>query len=80
MAFKVMRWLSLVFDGSFFLVLFLVIQAVLFGAQLTPWGQSISSSRGPTVWRIFCAQLVALVDSSAKASGKVLRKRQTGLL
>jgi len=61
-----------------FLVLFLVIQAVLFGAQLTPWGQEYFVIPWTNGLAHFCAQLVALVDSSAEAIGKVLRSTSNG--
>ena len=61
-----------------FLILFLVIQAVLFGAQLTPWGQDYFVTPWTNGLAHFCAQLVAIVDSSAIATGKVLRSASNG--
>ena len=61
-----------------FLILFLVIQAVLFGAQLTPWGQDYFVTPWTNGLAHFCAQLVALVDSTAVATGKVLRSAANG--
>ena len=61
-----------------FLVLFLVIQAVLFGAQLTPWGQDYFVTPWTNGLAHFCAQLVAIVDSSAIATGKILRSATNG--
>ena len=61
-----------------FLILFLVIQAVLFGAQLTPWGQEYFVIPWTNGLAHFCAQLVALVDPSAIANGKILRSAANG--
>ena len=61
-----------------FLVLFLVIQAVLFGAQLTPWGQDYFVTPWTNGLAHFCAQLVAIVDPSAIATGKILRSATNG--
>mgnify|MGYP000176148701 CR=1 FL=1 len=61
-----------------FLVLFVVIQAVLFGAQLTPWGQEYFVIPWTNGLANFCAQLVALVDSGASATGKILRSNSNG--
>ncbi len=61
-----------------FLILFLVIQGVLFGAQLTPWGQDYFVEPWTNGLAHFCAQLVALVDPSAVATGKVLRSATNG--
>ncbi len=56
-----------------FLVLFLVLLAVLFGLELTPWGQEYFVMPWTNGLAHFCAQLVALVDDSAVANGKILR-------
>ena len=61
-----------------FLVLFVVIQGVLFGAQLTPWGQDYFVTPWTDGLAHFCAQLVALFDSGAVATGKVLRSSTNG--
>lgn len=61
-----------------FLILFLVIQGVLFGAQLTPWGQDYFVTPWTNGLAHFCAQLVAIVDPSAVATGKVLRSATNG--
>lgn len=61
-----------------FLISFLVIQAVLFGAQLTPWGQEYFVIPWTNGLAHFCAQLVALVDPSAIANGKILRSAANG--
>ena len=61
-----------------FLILFLVIQAVLFGAQLTPWGQEYFVTPWTNELAHFCAQLVAIFDPSAVANGKILRSATNG--
>lgn len=61
-----------------FLILFLVIQGALFGAQLTPWGQEHFVIPWTNGLAHFCAQLVALVDSGAVATGKILRSTTNG--
>lgn len=61
-----------------FLVLFLVIQALLFGAQLTPWGQEYFVIPWTNGLAHFCAQLVAFFDDSAVATGKILRSTANG--
>ena len=61
-----------------FLILFLVIQAALFGAQLTPWGQNYFVTPWTTGLAHFCAQLVAIFDPSAIAAGKILRSATNG--
>ena len=61
-----------------FLILFVVIQAVRFGAQLTPWGQDYFVIPWTTGLAHFCAQLVAIFDSNALAIGKVLRSSANG--
>ena len=61
-----------------FLSLFLVIQGVLFGAQLTPWGQDYFVIPWTNGLAHFCAQLVAIFDSNALAVGKVLRSNANG--
>jgi exosortase H (IPTLxxWG-CTERM-specific) len=61
-----------------FLVLFLVLLAVLFGLELTPWGQEYFVIPWTNALAHFCAQLVALVDDSAVATGKVLRSVKNG--
>jgi len=61
-----------------FLLLFLVIQGVLFGAQLTPWGQEYFVMPWTNGLAHFCAQLVAMVDPSTVANGKILRSTANG--
>lgn len=56
-----------------FLVLFLVLLAVLFGLELTPWAQKYFVMPWTNGLAHFCAQLVAFFDDTAVASGKVLR-------
>lgn len=61
-----------------FLIVFVVLLVVLFGAQLTPWGQEYFVLPWTTGLAHFCAQLVALFDSNAVAIGKVLRSNTNG--
>ncbi len=61
-----------------FLMLFVLIMAVLFGLQLTPWGQEYFVVPWTTGLAHFCAQLVAWFDPSAEAIGKVLRSTKNG--
>jgi exosortase H (IPTLxxWG-CTERM-specific) len=61
-----------------FLALFLVLLAVLFGLELTPWAQKYFVMPWTNGLAHFCAQLVALVDESAVATGKVLRSAKNG--
>ena len=68
------QWCLMVLSRSF-----LVIQAVLFGAQLTPWGQEYFVIPWTNGLAHFCAQLVALFDSNAETVGKILRSTSTGL-
>ncbi|MCS6996155.1 MAG: exosortase H [Casimicrobiaceae bacterium] len=61
-----------------FLVLFLLIMSVLFGLQLTPWGQEYFVIPWTNGLAHFCAQLVAFFDGDAQAVGKVLRSTKNG--
>jgi exosortase H (IPTLxxWG-CTERM-specific) len=61
-----------------FLVVFIVLLVVLFGVQLTPWGQEYFVVPWTTGLAHFCAQLVALFDSNAVAIGKELRSNTNG--
>jgi exosortase H (IPTLxxWG-CTERM-specific) len=61
-----------------FLVWFLVILAVLFGAQLTPWGQSYFVEPWTNQLAKICQFLVSSFDPNVIATGKILRSSQNG--
>jgi exosortase H (IPTLxxWG-CTERM-specific) len=61
-----------------FLITFIVLLGVFFGAQLTPWGQEYFVTPWTNGLAHFCAQLVAFFDDSAVATGKVLRNSVNG--
>jgi exosortase H (IPTLxxWG-CTERM-specific) len=61
-----------------FLITFLVLLGVFFGAQLTPWGQDYFVTPWTEGLAHFCAQLVAFFDDNAVATGKILRNRVNG--
>jgi len=61
-----------------FFVLFLVLQAVLFGAELTPWAQRFFVEPWTNQLASISAGLVTLADPNVTAVGKVLRSTQNG--
>jgi exosortase H (IPTLxxWG-CTERM-specific) len=61
-----------------FFVLFLVLQAVLFGAELTPWAQQYFVVPWTNALAAISAGIVTLVDPDVVAVGKVLRSTQNG--
>jgi exosortase H (IPTLxxWG-CTERM-specific) len=61
-----------------FFVLFLVLQAVLFGAELTPWAQRFFVEPWTNQLASISAGLVTLADPNVTAIGKVLRSTQNG--
>ncbi len=61
-----------------FLTLFVVIMAVLFGLQLTPWGQEYFVIPWTNGLAHFCATLVDVFDDQAVAVGKVLQSTKNG--
>jgi exosortase H (IPTLxxWG-CTERM-specific) len=61
-----------------FFVLFLVLQAVLFGAELTPWAQRYFVEPWTNELATISAALVTLADPGVTAMGKVLRSTQNG--
>ncbi len=61
-----------------FLTLFVVIMAVLFGLQLTPWGQEYFVIPWTNGLAHFCATLVDVFDDHAVAMGKVLQSTKNG--
>jgi exosortase H (IPTLxxWG-CTERM-specific) len=61
-----------------FFVTFLVLQAVLFGAELTPWAQTWFVVPWTNQLATISAGLVTLADPGVLAIGKVLRSTQNG--
>jgi exosortase H (IPTLxxWG-CTERM-specific) len=61
-----------------FFIGFLVLQAVLFGAELTPWAQKYFVVPWTNTLAAICATLVTLVDPNVVAVGKVLRSTSSG--
>jgi len=61
-----------------FLITFLILLLVFFGAQLTPWGQDYFVTPWTNGLAHFCAQLVAFFDETAVANGKILRSTANG--
>jgi exosortase H (IPTLxxWG-CTERM-specific) len=61
-----------------FLLLFLLVQAVLFGAQLTPWGQEYFVVPWTNHLATICQKIVAFFDPNVSAMGKILRSTSNG--
>jgi len=61
-----------------FFIGFLVLQAVLFGAELTPWAQRYFVVPWTDQLAAISAGLVTLADPNVVAAGKVLRSTQNG--
>ena len=61
-----------------FFVLFLVIQAVLFGLELTPWGQQWFVVPWTNTLAEICAGIVKVFDPNVVAEGKILRSADNG--
>jgi exosortase H (IPTLxxWG-CTERM-specific) len=61
-----------------FFVLFLVLQATLFGAELTPWAQQYFVVPWTNSLATISAWLVTLFDADVVAAGKVLRSTANG--
>jgi exosortase H (IPTLxxWG-CTERM-specific) len=61
-----------------FFILFLVLQGLLFGAELTPWVQQYFVIPWTNQLAAISAWIVTLVDPSVVATGKVLRSTQNG--
>ena len=61
-----------------FFVLFLLLQAVLFGGELTPWMQTHFVVPWTNTLAAVSARLVTLFDPSVVAAGKVLRSSANG--
>jgi exosortase H (IPTLxxWG-CTERM-specific) len=61
-----------------FFVVFLLLQAGLFGAELTPWAQRYFVEPWTNQLASISASLVTLADPNVAAAGKVLRSTQNG--
>ena len=61
-----------------FFLLFLVIQAVLFGGELTPWAQTFFVVPWTTALARISTWLVALFDPNVVTAGKVIRSTTNG--
>ncbi len=61
-----------------FFALFLVVQALLFGAELTPWAQTYFVEPWTNSLATVSAWLVTLFDHNVVAVGKVLRSTANG--
>ena len=61
-----------------FFVLFLVLQAALFGAELTPWAQQYFVVPWTDALASLSAWLVTVFDPNVAASGKLLRSTANG--
>ena len=61
-----------------FLVLFVLLQAALFGAELTPWAQEVLVVPWTNTLARLSAWLVTLFDPGVVATGKVLRSSANG--
>ena len=61
-----------------FFVLFVALQAVLFGAELTPWAQQYFVVPWTDALASLSAWLVTVFDPNVAASGKLLRSTSNG--
>ncbi len=61
-----------------FFVLFVVVQAALFGAELTPWAQRYFVAPWTDTLAATSASLVTIFDSNVVATGKILRSAANG--
>ena len=61
-----------------FFTLFLLLQAVLFGAELTPWAQTYFVTPWTNTIASLSAWLVTVFDPNVTAAGKVLRSTANG--
>jgi len=61
-----------------FFIVFLVLQAVLFGAELTPWAQRYFVVPWTNELASISAAIVTFADPAVTAVGKVLRHTQNG--
>jgi exosortase H (IPTLxxWG-CTERM-specific) len=61
-----------------FLILFVLIMGVLFGAQLTPWGQEYFVIPWTETLAKISQKIVMLFDQNVTATGKILRSTSNG--
>ncbi len=61
-----------------FFILFLVLQTLLFGAELTPWAQQYFVVPWTNALALGSAWLVTLFDANVVATGKILRSTANG--
>jgi len=61
-----------------FFITFIVLQAVLFGAELTPWAQQYFVGPWTNALAAVSAWLVTVIDPNVAATGKVIRSTVTG--
>jgi exosortase H (IPTLxxWG-CTERM-specific) len=61
-----------------FFILFVVLQAALFGAELTPWAQRHFVAPWTSTLAAISASLVTVFDSDVLATGKILRSAING--
>jgi exosortase H (IPTLxxWG-CTERM-specific) len=61
-----------------FFVLFLLLQAALFGAELTPWAQDWFVVPWTNALAAISARLVTLFDPGVVAAGKILQSKSSG--
>ena len=57
---------------------FLILQAVLFGAELTPWAQALFVTPWTNALAAISADIVKLFDAQVLADGKVLQSLRNG--
>ncbi len=61
-----------------FFVLFVLLLAVLFGLELTPWGQAYVTQPWTHALAVIATSIVTLFDGSVVASGNVIRSGSNG--
>src|SRR5689334_3945948 len=61
-----------------FFLAFLIVQAVLFGAELTPWAQHWFGAPWTNTLAAISADIVKLFDSQVIAEGKILQSARNG--
>ncbi|HZI84328.1 MAG TPA: exosortase H [Casimicrobiaceae bacterium] len=61
-----------------FFLAFLIVQAVLFGAELTPWAQHWFVAPWTNTLAAISADIVKLFDSQVIAEGKILQSARNG--
>ena len=61
-----------------FFITFILLQAVLFGAELTPWAQQYFVGPWTNALAAISAWLVTVIDPNVAAVGKVIRSTVNG--